>query len=264
MAKLSAFLAKIKINFSTIIIISLSLISGRYKTLFIQFLLAFIHELFHIIGAIFFKIGIEKFEFLPFGFYVQMENLYTKKWYQELIVVILGPLSFFFSIFVIKYMYIHNIISYVGYQEANQSNLFILIFNLLPIYPLDGGVLLKLFLERFMTQKKVLKVSGIISFIFTIAVIIFTFNNPQLILIGYLVYSQLHYWLFIKRRYRNFLMARTGIEVEKKDILHSKKDLYRPKNNLIISNQKVYQESEYAKLLLTDNIIKTNKKQNKK
>ena len=75
--------SKIIIRFSTIITIIISLLIGRFRLLFLQYFIAFIHELFHCIGAIIFKLKINQIHFLPFGFYAEIDDLYNVKWEQK-------------------------------------------------------------------------------------------------------------------------------------------------------------------------------------
>ena len=242
--------SKIVVKISTLFTIILSLLLNRYRNLFLQYLLAFIHELFHCFGALFYKININSITFLPFGFYADLDNLYYVKWYQELIIILLGPLSFFFSMFLIKFLYLNSYISYYLYIEMNKTNLFILLFNLLPIYPLDGYRIIKIIIELFLVEKKTLKVVNIISLISTIIFTFYTINSNQLFILSFLIYNQIIMFISFKKVYKNFLISKTIDNKNSKIKFHYFLDLYRPYDNLVLKNNKLYSDKTFSFYLL--------------
>lgn len=242
--------SKIVVKVSTLLTIIISLIINRHRLLFLQYLIAFIHEIFHCIGAIIFKLNVNKITFLPFGFYAEIDNLYNVKWYQELLIVVLGPLSFIISSIIIKILYINGSISLLLYNEINKTNIFILIFNLLPIYPLDGYRIIKIFFELYFTERKVLKIVNVISFVMTIFMFSYGFNTNQIFIISFLVFNQYIMFISLKKIYRNFLISKTNKNNNTNYKMHFFEDLYRPFNNLIIKNKKLYNEKEFSIYLL--------------
>ena len=95
--------------------------------------------------ACFFKWKIDKICIYPYGGISKFNTLVNVYNYQEFFVLVAGPL-----IQVIFMFIFYNFLS-VKYQSIFIFyNMFILVFNLLPIYPLDGGKLIKiLFSEMF-------------------------------------------------------------------------------------------------------------------
>ena len=245
--------SKMIIKVSTIITIFIALLINRHRLLFLQYLMAFVHETSHCIGAIIFKININSITFLPFGFYADMDNLYDVKWYKEIIIVLLGPLSFFVSYFLLKYLYINNYISFLLYSEASKTNLFILIFNLLPIYPLDGYRIIKIIFGFLFSEKRVLKSTNIISLITTVFLLIYSFNNKQIFVISFLIVNQYMLFRSFKVIYRRFLVSKTIENADSRIKIHNLEDLYRPFNNYIIKNKKIYNEKEFSLILLNSN-----------
>lgn len=242
MKKYSFKIGKINLHFTFFFFLFLALISGRIQPFFFLFLFALIHELFHFFTALFFKVRIEYFTILPFGFSLKTEPLINYEWYKELIIVIMGPISYFFSYFIIKVMFNINLISLVGLENAKQANLFILLFNLLPIIPLDGGKIIKILLGFFITEKKCMKICGLISFCF---LIIYLFIMPlQLTIYFFLIYSQTEYWYYFKSNYLLFLVSRLK-EFKLRIKMHKKNDLYRNYHNILLKNGEIYSESDY-------------------
>ena len=95
---------------------------------------SFLHELGHIIVGIMLKMKLEKIEILPCGFSSSFKaNLRDYKYKIKNA-----------NLLILKNLIITYIdIQYITKQEAIYSNLLIAIFNLIPLYPLDGGRIIK-------------------------------------------------------------------------------------------------------------------------
>ena len=121
----------------------------------------FIHELGHIIMGRILGMQLEKIEIGPCGFSssfiakqadfsyeIKKRNNFELK---KIIVAITGPIISLILVMIFTYIEI----PYITKQEAVYSNILIIIFNLLPLYPLDGGRILKgiLYIPFICTQK---------------------------------------------------------------------------------------------------------------
>lgn len=162
---------------------------------------AFLHELGHLLAGILLKMKVKKVSIMPAGFSIKFalsENDYNKKILEanvleikKIIVAVAGPLTNLLIMIAMLLMErkgntINNII---------YSNLLILIFNLLPIYPLDGGRIMKSIL-CLITQRKYSymftnRISNItlffITFIFSIMIYYYK-NWAMLVILTYLWY----------------------------------------------------------------------------
>lgn len=244
MRKFIIKICKVEIHLSTFLFFFLSFIFGRFQTYFFLFAITLIHELFHVITALIYKVKIDKISILPFGFCAKMESLINVEWYKELIIVVAGPLSYFLTKHLIFISYKFNLISYVGMQNANVINIFVLLFNLLPIIPLDGSKIIKVMLGFFLVEKKCMKVIGIISII---SLIVYMLILPtQLTLYLFLIYSQSEYWVYFKKTYSLFIVSRLK-KFKLKYKIHTKEDFYRNFQNVFIKKHKLYSEEEFLK-----------------
>jgi len=138
-----------------------------------------IHEIGHIIMGLILKMKPERLEIMPCGlsvsFYTNFENKHLT--IKEILVALAGPVtSLILAIFLTK-------------QEAVYSNLLILFFNLIPIYPLDGGRIIKGILLMNIgivkTEKIVSEISRITIIILTIvsSIAVYYYKNIAIFLI---------------------------------------------------------------------------------
>lgn len=149
-------------------------ITGFFKNFIIFTSIILIHELGHFLTALFFKWNIDKVIILPFGGITIFKEHLDKPLLQELLIALAGPL--FQIIFLIVFK---NNVIFINYNIA------ILLFNLLPIYPLDGSRILNVILNKFISFKYSHIVSLVISYIFIILILFMaiSFSNALFIFI---------------------------------------------------------------------------------
>lgn len=162
----------------------------------------------------------------------------------EFLILIAGPLAQFFAYFILLRIMNNykNIIEMYHYG--------ILIFNLLPIYPLDGGRLLNLFLLKFFSFKRAFKITFIISYIMIIFILMVNYGNIglNLIIMGtLLIYKVSTYSKKINYIYNKFLLERylNKYKFKRAIIIRNYEDFYKGKRHLIRDNDKYYLEEEY-------------------
>lgn len=142
---------KIKLNLQIFIFILIFILSRQIKLYGLLMFFAFIHELGHMVVGILLGFKPSNFEIMPFGvsvgFKINLKN-YNKRikrgtmlCIKKIIIALAGPITnllfiIIYSIFDITFFGIER--EYIIY-----SNILIGIFNLIPIYPLDGGRIVK-------------------------------------------------------------------------------------------------------------------------
>ncbi len=237
-------LTEISLHPLTVLYIALSLLLGRFSFVFALFFIAFIHELFHVFAARIFKLKISEIQILPIGCYANIENIDTLKRFEQIIVLISGPLSFFFTMALITFFYRTDVISIYGYREYSEINFFMMIFNLLPIYPLDGGRILKIILSSILSEKKSITASAIIGLMVSLIFSLQLIKIGQYLFSSFILFYAIKNILNIKREYQSFLFKRYSNEQFKtyRIKINHKRLIYRYSYNFFVERNKIYSE----------------------
>ena len=160
---------QIKVNLQIFLFIIIFVITHQIEIYAWVMLFAFIHELGHLIAGIFLKLKPKTLSLMPFGISITFEAYGYKKLIEikKIILAIAGPLTNFL-IAVLAILLKHD-----GNLEENiiYSNILIAIFNMIPVYPLDGGRILKGIIRSRFSE---MKADEIINKISNITIILLT------------------------------------------------------------------------------------------
>lgn len=163
-------MAKLKIKFHPIFFIFLILLilSNNFLSVLSHILCVFLHELGHFIVANFLGYKLNKVTFLPFGASLSgKENAFYKPKH-EILVSIAGPLVNLFLLILCLSLFWCFPICYGYLQEFYFANLVTLIFNFLPVYPLDGGRVLYAIIKTKKSQNKAYKITKLVGIVISI------------------------------------------------------------------------------------------------
>lgn len=156
---------------------------------------AILHEFGHLLTGVLLGMKPEKMEIMPYG--VSISFKLTPKDYnhkircgnqlelKKVLVALAGPITNIIMIGIILQM---NMNVFEGLM-AIYANLLLVIFNLIPIYPLDGGRIVKGILHIFWGKKKAEKYTNRLSFItlmlitFMASIVIYQVENIAIFLI---------------------------------------------------------------------------------
>lgn len=188
---------KIEVDYSTILLLFMSLLAGYIKYSFLICFIILFHELGHFLFFKLFHINIIKIIIYPFGGITYVNKKIHERIYKEFLCSS-GGLLFQIILFIIFFfIYRHNYLSLSTYQIFIKYNTSIFFFNLLPLIPLDGSKLLNCLLLKFFSFKISYLLTGIISFISLIffLTLSFLFKINNLILYFFLLW---HLYLFQK------------------------------------------------------------------
>lgn len=156
----------------------------------------------------------------------------------------MGPLFQFLAYFLLLFIFPKDAILIKNYHYG------ILLFNLLPIYPLDGGKLVNILLSINLSFKNSLSLTIIISYIIVGLMIIISYPNIYLnliIMILFLIYKIIKEQKQINFTYQKFILERYLYKYKFKNsiIINNPNKFHRNKRHLLKLDNKYYLESEY-------------------
>ena len=200
----------IKVNLFVFLFATLFFVTNKIEIYILVMAFALLHELGHIICGVFLGLKVESLKIIPLGFCVEFKNNitdYNKKILEsnlcilkKILISASGPIVNIVIIVLSQILKLNENITY--------ANLIILIINLIPIYPLDGGRILKNTLKLFIGNKKAWILTNDISNYFAIiisfisSILIFYYKNISILFALFFI------WVLIfneNKRYNTYI-----------------------------------------------------------
>lgn len=207
MNKIKDLIRNIRIHPLLWIVVACAIATARFMELCLLLGIIFVHEMGHAAAASFFSWRIKRISLLPFGGVAEMDEHGNRPLKEEAIVVLAGPLQHAWMLGAAYLLFSFSYIPEQIYTLFIRYNLMILIFNLFPVWPLDGGKLVFLLLSLKKpfsdAHQWALRVSVIFLTAFSLY-ILFTepLNLNIWIVAGFLYFSLYHEW---KQRHYVFI-----------------------------------------------------------
>ena len=243
------------IHISTYFLILSFLFTGLIKNIILIYFIVLFHELGHIFITKMLGYKNIRVDIYPYGGVTKISKKINTKINHDLLIAIFGVVFQLILYLLFYFLYSFSIIRSNTYELFFTYNTIILLFNLLPIIPLDGYQFLRCIWETLFPYKKAFYISLIISIISIFFFItynkIFSLNNY--LIITFLIYKIIYEYKNFKYQHNRFLLERYlndfpyhKIKNEKEiDLSLLKKDTYHyfKGNNTYISEKKLLKKN---------------------
>jgi len=229
---------KVEFHYTYLIIALGFILTGYFHNLIVFTSIILIHELGHYIIAKLNKLNVEKIIIYPYGGIVKMNNLLNTSINKELTVAITGITFQTIYYLLIVFLYNQGLIREYILNLFTMYNNSILIFNILPIHPLDGSKILNLILSKFLPYKitnKINIVISIITLIILLTVNYYQFNYTTIFILLVIIDNIIKYYKEIKYIFNKFLLERYlyNINYKNKKTIKKIDNMYKEKYHII-------------------------------
>lgn len=193
----------IRVSNTTLYLLFILFLCGYIRVGITIFLIVLIHEVGHVLVCLLFGYKIKRVTLYPFGGITRVEKDINTSPYKELILASAGLfMQIILYVVALSFGYKNSL-----FYKYNKS---IFLFNLLPIIPLDGSVIVYSLLNRFTTFKNSYKAYIVVSII---SLVIYIIINYKYSLNNYLIVSIFIYKIYegiknYKYVYNRFLVER--------------------------------------------------------
>ena len=240
---------KIEFHYTYILIALGFILTGYFHNLIVFTSIILIHELGHYTLAKINHFKIEKIIIYPYGGLVKINNLLNTSINKELTIAISGIIFQTIYYLLIVLLYNQGIIREYIFNLFTTYNTSILLFNILPIHPLDGSKILNLLLSKIIPFNLANKLNIIVSIITLIIILLvnyYNFNYTLILTLGIIIDNLIKYYRQLKYILNKFLLERYIYKITydktKKinKINHMYKEKYhilKDKNNYITEKQ---------------------------
>lgn len=205
-------LNKVRIHPTTWLVVGIAVITAHFQAMFMLLMIVFVHEMGHAFGAAYYKWRIKSVTLLPFGGMVETEEYGNRTMKEDLIVTIAGPLQHLWLFFAAYLLNLIGLIENQTFATFVYMNGAVCLFNLLPIWPLDGGKLLFLWFSLkysfIRSHQLALQCSCVVAGLFLLAVIVLgQFSLNITVILAFILFSIVMEW-----RQRHYVFMRFLLE----------------------------------------------------
>jgi len=195
------------------VVMLLAIMTGQMVQVIVFFVVVLLHELGHFYAAKYFQWRIRGIELLPFGGIAHVDEWGNTSPKAEMVVALAGPF-----VNLLLYLIAKGLGSY-GWLPQEWAAFFmycnVLVggFNLLPIWPLDGGRIMHTLYSLFLPYRTSVLFSIVISLLGSLILVLWSIKQPMIHANGlaiafYLLFSNIMSYRLLHFQFLRFLLAR--------------------------------------------------------
>lgn len=247
---MKSFLNKIEFHYTYVIMALGLVLTGHFANLLIFTSLIIIHESGHIITSLIYKYKIKKVIIYPYGGITKLDTLVNTKIEKDLLIAISGIIVQSIYFYIILFLYNKGIVREYIYNLFLIYHNSMLLFNILPIIPLDGSKIINLILSKYLNLNFSNNLTVVISFV-TLSMIlicgIYEKNYSMVMVVFVLLQNIWNYYKKIEYVYNKFILERYLYNIKYKNIkvIENKNKMYKNKTHLFKINNNLVEEREF-------------------
>jgi stage IV sporulation protein FB len=230
----------LKIHPLTILFLFIAFVTGYFRYIIYFLSLIYIHELGHVTMGVMMGWKVERIVLCPFGGMTYFHTFVNRPIKEEFLIVLFGP---------IYQQLFYLLLCYLGFYTdmLMEIHYFLLFFNLLPIYPLDGSKICLLVFQKCFSFFSSYSFILFVSFLFLFFVVFLFPSFLVFILCFFFLYQIFLLYQSKKDIFYKFLMERLLYSFSFKRVkkVYHTKQMKRDYFHFIYQNGEFIDEKEY-------------------
>lgn len=247
-----------------VLAVLLALLFHAEEEFIILFGITLIHELGHMVAALGLGVRVRSFGIHLYGCSVDLENLTYAAFPRQIVIYLAGPATFFITCAVAYALKACGWITEYQAALCFRDNLSVALFNLLPLYPLDGGRILFAILNLTELVQKSIRIRNAYSAAAFFCASIMLCLRGQYVLFSVLAGICLLQWFSARREYETYLRERYSVAVPFESALTSGSGIFHFRRNYYLRGQQIVSEEEMIPELLLESAPKNRRKKKKR
>ena len=124
-----------------------------------------IHEGMHMLAAWMCGLEIEHIDLMPFGGAAHIKDIYCTERWQLIVTAVAGPAANLLAVMAAAALSWWDVLAFSTAAAAVRVNMLLMLFNLMPALPLDGGRILYAILRKWLTHRAALRIGVIMAYV---------------------------------------------------------------------------------------------------
>ena len=242
---------KINVSLVTLLVWWCLMMLKAQRWVFFCYGVMMMHECAHVLAGMIFRCSVEKVMVYPFGLIAEIKETESLCFLERLFLYGAGPCVHLVVFLWLNLMHQLGWVSVVMHDYCVQLNLNYLLFNLMPVYPLDGYQILLSFLYLFLPYRFALYLSEWISLVVLFLFVVYS-PHTIVILISFLMLLSINgiRCFRLRKEMHQFYLKRYLRTRNYPSKIHHFEDCFVYRNNLVVKENEICNEKMLLKKIL--------------